>query len=118
NAKFAEDVLQQIKKVERPVILIQDFHLALVPQIVKKSRPDAKIGIFWHIPWPNHESFSICPWKKEILEGMLGADLLGFHTQLHCNNFIETVGKELESLVNFEQFTITRAGHTSYIKPF
>ncbi|MBI2600017.1 trehalose-6-phosphate synthase, partial [Candidatus Daviesbacteria bacterium] len=92
--------------------------MALVPKMVKSQRPGAVIGIFWHIPWPNPESFSICPWKREILEGMLGADLLGFHTQLHCNNFIETVGRELESMIDFERFTITKNGHISHIKPF
>lgn len=118
NGKFAQVVLSEIKDIEKPVILIQDFHLAALSRMIKNSRPDAIIGLFWHIPWPNPESFSINPWKKEILDGMLGADLIGFHTQQHCNNFIETVGRELESLIDFEQFTITREQHISYIKPF
>lgn len=118
NGKFAQTILSEIKDQEKPIILIQDFHLALVPRMIKNSRPDASVGIFWHIPWPNPESFSICPWKREIIDGMLGTDLLGFHTQLHCNNFIETVSKELESLIDFEQFTITRNEHISYVKPF
>lgn len=118
NQKFADTVLSEIKNLDRPIVLVQDFHLALVPRLVKIQRPGAVVGIFWHIPWPNSEAFSICPWKKEILDGMLGSDLVGFHTQLHCNNFIETVGKELESLIDYERFTITRHNHTSYIKPF
>lgn len=118
NQKFADSVLSEIKTLERPIVLIQDFHLALVPRMIKTQKPSATVGLFWHIPWPNPESFSICPWKKEILDGMLGADLLGFHTQLHCNNFIETVGRELESLIDFERFTITKNSHISYIKPF
>lgn len=118
NQKFADAVLSETKNQDRPIVLIQDFHLALVPRMVKLQRPGAVVGIFWHIPWPNPESFSICPWKKDILDGMLGADLLGFHTQLHCNNFIETVGRELESLINFERFTVTRNNHISFIKPF
>lgn len=118
NGKFAQAVISEIKNFHRPIILIQDFHLALLPRMMKNARPDATVGIFWHIPWPNPESFSICPWKKEIIDGMLGADLIGFHTQLHCNNYVETVGRELESLIDFERFTITRGGHTSYIKPF
>lgn len=118
NQKFAKVILQEIKNVKKPIVLIQDFHLALVPAMVKIHRPDATIGIFWHVPWPNPESFSICPFRKELLDGMLGADLIGFHTQLHCNNFIDTVGKELESLIDLEQFAVTRNGHTAYIKPF
>lgn len=118
NGKFAQSVLAEIKNIERPIVLIQDFQLALVPRMIKNSRPDASIGIFWHIPWPNSESFSICPWKKEIIDGILGADLIGFQTQLHCNNFVETVSREIESLLDFEQLTITRGNHTSYIKAF
>ncbi len=118
NQKFADTILSEIKNEQRPIVLIQDFHLALVPRLIKNKRYDAVIGLFWHIPWPNPESFSICPWKREILDGMLGADLLGFHIQLHCNNFIETIGRELESLIDFEKFTITRNNHSSLIKPF
>lgn len=118
NEKFAKAVLAAMKGVSRPLIIVQDFHLSLVPSLIKKQRPDATVGIFWHIPWPNPESFSICPWKKEILDGILGADVIGFHTQLHCNNFIETVGRELESLVDLESFSITRSNHVSHVKPF
>lgn len=118
NAKFAEAVLSEIKNKDKPIVFIQDFQLALVPKMVKHARPDATIGIFWHVPWPNEETFRICPWKKEILDGILGADLIGFHIQTFCNNFIETVGRELESLIDLEQFSIKRANHTSYVKPF
>lgn len=118
NGKFAEAVLEEIKDQHRPIVLVQDYHFALLPRMIKKARPDATVGLFWHIPWPNAESFSICPYRKELLDGMLGADLLGFHTQYHCNNFIDTVGKELESLIDFEQFAVVRGGHTTLIKPF
>lgn len=118
NQKFANAVLAEIKDQDRPIVLVQDYQLALVPRMIKTERPGAVIGLFWHIPWPNSESFSICPTKKEILDGMMGADLIGFHTQLYCNNFIETVGRELESLIDLERFTITRNNHISYVKPF
>ncbi len=118
NGAFAEQLLAEIKNVERPIILIQDFHFALLPRMIKKSRPDAQIGIFWHIPWPSAEHFSICPWRKEIVDGMLGADVVGFHTQQYCNNFMETVGREIESLMDYEHFTVTKEGHVSHIEPF
>lgn len=118
NGKFAQALLAEIKHVQRPIVLIQDYHFALLPEMIKASRPDAEVGLFWHIPWPNAENFSICPWRKEILEGMLGADVVGFHTQQYCNNFLETVGKEVESLADLEKFAITHKGHASYIKPF
>lgn len=118
NGKFAQALLTEIKNIQRPIILIQDYHFALLPAMIKKSRPDAEIGLFWHIPWPNAQMFSICPQRKEILEGMLGADVIGFHTQQFCNNFFETVNKEIESLADIEKFAITHEGQTSYIKPF
>ena len=118
NGLFAASLLKEIKGVQQPLILIQDYHLSLLPSMLKRARPDARIAIFWHLPWPSAEQFSICPWRKEILEGMLGADLIGFHTQQYCNNFIDTVSKEIESLIDFERFSITRNEHASYIKPF
>ncbi len=118
NRRFAEEVLTEIRDAQQPLILIQDFHLALLPQMLKESRPDAEVGLFWHIPWPSAESFSICPWRKELLSGMLGADIIGFHTQQYCNNFLDTVGKEVESLIDLEQFAVTRSDHRTFIKPF
>jgi alpha,alpha-trehalose-phosphate synthase [UDP-forming] len=93
NATFAGVVLEEIEKAEAPVILVQDYHLALLPALVRRERPDARIALFWHIPWPNAETFSICPWQEEILLGMLGADLIGFHTPRYCHNFLATVGR-------------------------
>ena len=81
NALYAKAVLEEIKDEEEPFILVQDYHFALLPLMIKQERPDAKVAIFWHIPWPNPESFGICPWQRELLSGMLGADLIGFHTQ-------------------------------------
>ncbi|MDR3642718.1 MAG: trehalose-6-phosphate synthase [Candidatus Doudnabacteria bacterium] len=118
NGKFAQSLLSEIKDVQRPIILIQDYHFALLPEMIKNSRPDAEVGLFWHIPWPNAEIFSICPFRKEILEGILGADVIGFHTQQFCNNFLETVGKEIESVADLEKFAVTHKGHVSNIKPF
>lgn len=118
NEDFARAVLQEIKGEEQPLILIQDYHFALLPQLIRKERSDAKIAIFWHIPWPNAESFGICPWQREILRGMLGADLIGFHTQFHCNNFLETVNTALESRVIWENYSVRMGGATTIVKPF
>lgn len=118
NGIFARNLLAEIKHIQQPIILIQDYHFSLLPAMIKKSKPDALVAIFWHIPWPSAETFSICPWRKEILEGMLGADIIGFHTQQFCNNFIDTVGTEIESRIDYDHFSITRTGRTSYVKPF
>ncbi|HSB05424.1 MAG TPA: trehalose-6-phosphate synthase [Thermodesulfobacteriota bacterium] len=118
NKKFAEATLEELVDAEEPLILIQDYHFALLPRLVKEGRPDARVAIFWHIPWPNPESFSICPWQRELLHGMLGADLIGFHIQFHCNNFLNTVDRALESRIDWEHFAVERGGQTTLVKPF
>ncbi len=118
NEKFADALLTEIAGEESPLVLVQDYHLALLPSLIKEKRPDAKVAIFWHIPWPNPEAYGICPWRQEILQGMLGSDIIGFHIQFHCNNFLETVDRFLESKIDWEQFSVTRGGHSTLIKPF
>jgi trehalose-6-phosphate synthase len=118
NEDFARAILKETLDEEQPYILIQDFHFALLPELIKKEKPKAKVAIFWHIPWPNPESFGICPWQREILRGMLGADLIGFHTQYHCNHFLETVNSALESRVLWENFSVKMGGQTTLVKPF
>jgi len=118
NEDFANAVLEETKDDDEPFILIQDFHFALLPEMIKLKKPGAKVAIFWHIPWPNPESFGICPWQREILNGMLGADLIGFHTQYHCNHFLETVNNAIESRVLWENFSVKKSGRTTFVKPF
>ena len=118
NAKFAEVLIEEMQDVEHPVVFIQDYHFALLPQMVKEARPDARVAIFWHIPWPNAESFGICPWQTELVDGMLGADLIGFHTQSHCNNFMETVDRVVEARSDWERFSVRRKGHVALIRPY
>ena len=118
NGEFAREILREITNMTAPIILINDYHFALLPAMIKKSRPDVRVGLFWHVPWPNEEYFSICPWRREILEGMLGADVVGFNTQQFCNQFMDTVSKEIESVIDWDQFSIVRTNHRTYIKPF
>ena len=118
NRKFAKAATEEMKGVTEPLVLIQDYHFALLPRLIKEERPDARVALFWHIPWPNPESFGICPWQRELLHGMLGADLIGFHIQFHCNNFLETVDRTLESRIEWEHFTVQRSAHTTLVKPF
>lgn len=118
NRKFADAVLEEMRSSEQALLLVQDYHFALLPRLVKEARPDARIAIFWHIPWPNPEAFGICPWQRELLDGILGADLVGFHTQAHCNNFLETVDAALESRIEWERFAVKRGGHVTFVRPF
>jgi trehalose 6-phosphate synthase len=118
NRKFADALLQEMEGVEAPIVLAQDYHFALLPKMIKEARPDARVAIFWHIPWPNPEVFGICPWQREILDGLLGADLIGFHTQTHCNNFLETVDRALEALTEWDRFAVSRKGHMTRVRPY
>jgi trehalose 6-phosphate synthase len=118
NQKFAGILLDEMEKTEAPTVLVQDYHFAPLPMMIKRERPDARVALFWHIPWPNVEAFGICPWQEEILLGMLGADLIGFHTQFHCNNFLETVERSIEGRVEWDHFTVVRGQHTTHVLPF
>ncbi|MFA5140110.1 MAG: trehalose-6-phosphate synthase [Elusimicrobiota bacterium] len=118
NEKFANAVLEEIGDLDEPMVLIQDYHFALLPLLVKAQKPGARVGLFWHIPWPNPEAFGICPWRKEILQGMLGADMIGFHTQFHCNNFLDTVDRMLETRIDWEHFSVVKERHTTFVKPY
>jgi trehalose 6-phosphate synthase len=118
NRKFAEALLEEMKDAEKPVVLVQDYHFALLPRMIKQKRPDARVAIFWHIPWPNPEAFSICPWQRELVDGLLGADLVGFHVQSQCNNFLQTADRVMESRIDWEHFTVQRLGHMTTVHPF
>ena len=117
NQKFANVVIEEAK-TEDPVILVQDYHFALLPKMIKEKLPNATVITFWHIPWPNAESFGICPWKDELLEGLLGSTILGFHTRFHCNNFIDTVDRSLECRIERETSTISHGGRLTAINDY
>ena len=118
NRKFADALLEEMENVSRPVVLVQDYHFALLPRMIKQRRPDARVAIFWHIPWPNPEAFAICPWQRELVDGLLGADLIGFHIQAHCTNFLHTVDRIVESRIDWEHFSVQRLDHNTMVRPF
>lgn len=117
NRRFADAVVQEARS-EDPVVLVQDYHFALLPAMVREKLPRATILTFWHIPWPNPESFGICPWRREILQGMLGSTILGFHTRFHCKNFIETVDRYLEARIEHEHSTISFQGASTFVESY
>jgi len=118
NEKFAVAVLEEIENEKSPVIFIHDLHFALLPQLIKEKRPDADIILFWHHPWPSAEQFSILPWKKEILAGLLSADVLCFHIHHFCNNFTDTVKKELEAKIDTENSAVYFNEKETLVKHF
>jgi len=117
NQRFADAVVAEARS-EDPVVLVQDYHFALLPAMVRAKLPRATILTFWHIPWPNPESFGICPWRREILQGMLGSTILGFHTRFHCKNFIETVDRYLEARIEHEHSTIAFHDDETFVESY
>jgi trehalose 6-phosphate synthase len=117
NQRFAEAACAEAEG-DDPIVLVQDYHFALAPRMIRQRLPRATIISFWHIPWPNSERLGICPWSKQVLHGMLGSSILGFHTQSHCNNFLETVDRILEARVDKEQFGVVLDGHTTLVRPY
>jgi trehalose-6-phosphate synthase len=117
NRRFAEAVLEEVG--DRPaIVFLQDYHLALAAQFIKERRPDLLVGLFWHIPWPNAEVFRILPWRRELLEGLLANDLLGFHVRGHALNFLESVAQTLEARVDLEGLAVERGGRRSWVRHF
>jgi len=114
NARFADAVVAEAE-TQDPVVLVQDYHFALLPRMIRDRLPGATIITFWHIPWPNPEAFAICPWRIELLDGMLGSSIMGFHTQFHCNNFLDTVDRFLEARVDRESFAISCRGQLTNV---
>jgi trehalose 6-phosphate synthase len=117
NARYAQAVVAEAKTSD-PIVLVQDYHFALLPGFLRKKLPNATIISFWHIPWPNPEIFGICPWKEEIIAGLLGSSVIGFHTQFHCNNFLDTVDRFMETRIDREQSFITFGSMESYVRPY
>ena len=117
NARYAQAVANEAKRAD-PVILVQDYHFALLPSLLRKKLPNATIITFWHIPWPNPEIFGICPWKEEIIAGLLGSSVIGFHTQFHCNNFLDTVDRFMEARIDREQSCVAFGSLETFVRPY
>jgi alpha,alpha-trehalose-phosphate synthase [UDP-forming] len=117
NRQFADAVLDEVHGNDA-IVLIQDYHLALLSSFLRAADPRLLIAQFWHIPWPNREVFRICPWAEQILKGLLANDLLGFHIRYHCQNFLETVASSVEARVDYEQSAIACGGHITEVRPF
>jgi trehalose-6-phosphate synthase len=117
NEKFCDAVLQELHG-KPGFVFIQDYHFALLPRLIKIKRPDVVVAQFWHIPWPNREAFRVCPHGDDILDGLLGNDILGFHLRYHCLNFLDTINHNIEAIVNYERFSVKRQGRESLIRAF
>lgn len=117
NQIFADAVLEEAAGGPA-FVFIQDYHFGLLPRMLKNSNPSLVVAQFWHIPWPNREIFRVFPWNEELLDGMLGNDLIGFHLRYHCANFLETVARGIEAQVEVEHSQVTRGGHSTIVQQF
>jgi trehalose 6-phosphate synthase len=117
NQKFADAVCSEVDSKD-PIILVQDYHFALAPAMIRKRLPAATVLTFWHIPWPNDERIGMCPWRNELLEGLLGSSIVGFHTQLHCNNFLSSVDRYLETRIDRGDNAVVRQGRRTLVRPY
>ena len=117
NERFADAVCDEVDS-EDPIVLVQDYHFALAPRLIRERLPRATVLMFWHIPWPNSERLGICPWRREILEGMLGSSIIGFHTQSHCNNFLDSVDRFLEARLDRAENAVVQQGRTSLVRSY
>jgi alpha,alpha-trehalose-phosphate synthase [UDP-forming] len=117
NQIFADAVLEEAAG-EAAFVFIQDYHFGLLPRMLKRKNPKLIVAQFWHIPWPNRENFRVFPWKEELLDGLLGNDLLGFHLPSHCANFLETVDQGIEARVDREHSKVSRQEHATEVHAF
>lgn len=117
NQKFADAVCAEVDSVD-PIVLVQDYHFALAPRLIRERLPRATVIMFWHVPWANSQSFGICPWRKELIDGMLGASILGFHTQFDCNSFVDSVERFLEARIDREQNAVVQHGRNTLVRSY
>jgi trehalose 6-phosphate synthase len=117
NRMYADAVLQEAGDTPT-FVFIQDYHFCLLPRMLKDANAKLIVAQFWHSPWPNREVFRVFPWKEELLDGLLGNDLLGFHIRHHCQNFLDTIDRNIEARVDMERFEVTRNGRPTLVRPF
>jgi trehalose 6-phosphate synthase len=117
NRMFADAAAEEARGPD-PIVLVQDYHFALVPQMLRSELPRSTLLTFWHIPWPTAERFGICPWERRLLEGLLGSSIVGFHTQAHCNNFLDSVDRYLEARIDRERQSVVMAGRETLVRPY
>ena len=117
NERFADAVVSEVD-ADDPIVLVQDYHFALAPAMIRRRLPRATVISFWHIPWPNAERLGICPWREELVQGLLGSSILGFHTRLHCNNFVEAVDRFLETRIDREQIAVVQQDRTTLVRDY
>ena len=117
NGRFV-DAVHEEAETSSPVVLVQDYHFALAPRMIRERLPRSTVATFWHIPWPAWQSFEICPWGRDLIEGLLGSDVVGLQTSADCRNFLDTVERVVEAHIDREQDTITCGGRRTIVRVY
>jgi trehalose 6-phosphate synthase len=117
NQRFADAVIAEVD-CDDPIVLVQDYHFALVPKMLRRRLPRATILTFWHIPWPNAERFSICPYQAALLDGLLGSSLVAFQTPQHCHNFLDCIDRNIEAVVERQELAVVHQGRRTLVRAY
>jgi trehalose 6-phosphate synthase len=117
NQRFADAVIAEVD-CDDPIVLVQDYHFALVPKMLRRRLPRATILTFWHIPWPNSERFSICPYQSALLDGLLGSSMVAFQTPQHCHNFLDCIERSVEAVVERQELTVAHQGQRTLVRAY
>jgi trehalose 6-phosphate synthase len=117
NDRFAAAVAME-SATATPIVLVQDYQLALAPRAVRDRMPASAVASFWHIPWPSPRVFVACPWSRELLDGLLGSDIVGFQTDTDCRNFLHSVALLLDAEVDLARRVVEYRGCTTIVRAY
>jgi len=117
NDRFAVATAAE-SATDTPIVLVQDYHFALAPRMIRDRMPASTVASFWHIPWPSPRVFAACPWSRELLDGLLGSDIVGFQTDTDCRNFLRSVALLLDAEVNPAGGTVEYRGGTTAVRAY
>ena len=117
NARFASVAADEARG-SSPLVLVQDYHFALAPRILREELPHGRLVAFWHIPWPRPRVFRTCPWAREVLDGLLGSDIVGCQTDDDCRNFLGCAEALLDAIVDPAEGTVVYRGHMTSVRAY
>ncbi len=117
NARFADAACDEVQN-DPALILVQDYHFALAPLMIRERLPESAIAVFWHIPWPDAAHLDMCPWAAYLVEGMLGSSLAGFQTREDCTHFLDSAERLLGAAIDRVRRTVTHAGRTTHVRAY
>jgi trehalose 6-phosphate synthase len=117
NARFADAVAEEALH-DTPIVLVQDYHFALAPAMIRVQLPASRISTFWHVPWPDWQTFALCPWRSQLLDGLLGSSIVGFQTTVDRDNFADCVARTLKAPVDREHMAVSYGGRRVSLKVY